>query len=57
MEEKEESAVGGSIIVKVLPWTNTAVRFVTHHDISTGDIEAAAAKLKYVIQEIDSKST
>uniref|UniRef100_A0A0P4W0E8 Aromatic amino acid beta-eliminating lyase/threonine aldolase domain-containing protein n=1 Tax=Scylla olivacea TaxID=85551 RepID=A0A0P4W0E8_SCYOL len=57
VEEGEKSAVGDSIIVKVLPWTNTAVRFVTHHDVSTADIEAAAAKLKYVIQEIDSKNT
>lgn len=49
--------MGASVVVKVLPWTTTAVRFVTHHDVSEADIEAAAAKLKYVIQEVDSKRT
>lgn len=51
----EKCAVGASVVVKVLPWTTTSVRFVTHHDVSEADIEAAAAKLKYVIQELDSK--
>lgn len=53
----EESAVGGSIVVKVLPWACDAVRFVTHHDASTADIEAVVAKLRYVIQEVDSRET
>lgn len=49
--------MGANVVVKVLPWTCDSVRFVTHHDVSTADIEAAVAKLRYVIQEVDSRGT
>lgn len=57
IERGEDSVVGASVVVKVLPWTCESVRFVTHHDASTTDIEAVIAKLRYVIQEMDSKGT
>lgn len=41
--------------IKVLPWTSDSVRFVTHFDVSSEGIEAAVAKLKYVISEVDSQ--
>lgn len=42
--------------IKVLPWTATSVRFVTHLDASPDLIQAAIAKLKYVIRELDSNA-
>ncbi|XP_042891949.1 probable low-specificity L-threonine aldolase 2 isoform X2 [Penaeus japonicus] len=43
----------GEVAIKVLPWTTDSVRFVTHFDVNSESIEAAVAKLKYIIREID----
>ncbi|KAK4294786.1 hypothetical protein Pmani_032609 [Petrolisthes manimaculis] len=37
---------GGGVLVKVMPWTATTVRFVTHLDASPDLIQAAITKLK-----------
>ncbi|XP_064118466.1 uncharacterized protein LOC135223690 isoform X3 [Macrobrachium nipponense] len=55
VSEDESREIGEEVAIKVLPWTATAVRFVTHHDVFHEGIEATIAKLKYVIREIDSK--
>lgn len=52
---EEEISEIGEVAIKVLPWTSDSVRFVTHFDVSSEGIEAAVAKLKYVISEVDSQ--
>lgn len=55
VSEGESKEVGEEVVIRVLPWTATSVRFVTHHDVSCDDIQAAIAKLKYITTEIDSE--
>ncbi|KAK3858457.1 hypothetical protein Pcinc_035356 [Petrolisthes cinctipes] len=52
-DEINETGDGG-VLVKVMPWTTTTVRFVTHLDASLDHIQAVITKLKYVIRELDS---
>lgn len=54
VSDAEMSSVGEAIIIKCMPWSNKEVRFVTHHDIGIEQIEAAIAKIKFVISEVDS---
>ena len=54
VSHEESKELGEEVIIKVLPWSATAVRFVTHFDVSSEKVEAAVVKLKYVITEIDS---
>ncbi|KAK7079935.1 putative low-specificity L-threonine aldolase 1 [Halocaridina rubra] len=55
VSEEEAKTLGEEIVIKILPWTATSVRFVTHHDVLCDGIQATVAKLKYVIKEIDSQ--
>ncbi|CAL4175260.1 unnamed protein product, partial [Meganyctiphanes norvegica] len=55
VSDAEMSELGEAIVIKAMPWSNTEVRFVTHRDIDSEQVDAAIAKLKFVIQEVDSR--
>ncbi|CAL4174382.1 unnamed protein product, partial [Meganyctiphanes norvegica] len=54
VSDQEVSELGEAVVIKANAWPGK-VRMVLHHDIGSDQVEAAVAKLKYVIQEIDTQ--
>ena len=50
--QEEERMLGEKIVVRTLPFTNTRARYVTHSNLSEDNVEMAAKKYQYVLQEM-----
>lgn len=50
----EVTALGESVIVRLLPVTDTRARLVVYRDVTPEQVQSAAKKLQYVIRELDS---
>ncbi|XP_033750999.1 probable low-specificity L-threonine aldolase 2 [Pecten maximus] len=48
----EENELGCGIVVKGMAWGLKLVRFVTHNDVSTADIEKGVLKVQFVLKEL-----
>ncbi|XP_076047701.1 uncharacterized protein LOC143029137 [Oratosquilla oratoria] len=53
VSDEERRVVGEDVVIKVMPWSAQSVRFVTHYDVTREHVEAAIAKIKFVISEIE----
>ncbi|KAG0718365.1 putative low-specificity L-threonine aldolase 1 [Chionoecetes opilio] len=52
--QEEVTELRESVIVRLLPMTNSRARLVVHHDVTPEQIQSTARKLQYVIRELDS---
>ncbi|XP_035826404.1 probable low-specificity L-threonine aldolase 2 [Aplysia californica] len=55
VSDREKTALGEAVSVRMLPFTATTVRYVTHHDVSDEDVDKAVRKIQYVIEELSSQ--
>ncbi|XP_061191803.1 uncharacterized protein LOC133200083 [Saccostrea echinata] len=55
--DEERRELGEGIIVKMVPYSDTLLRFVLHCDISPQDVHKAISKFSYVLQELISGDT
>ncbi|XP_076067569.1 uncharacterized protein LOC143040405 isoform X2 [Oratosquilla oratoria] len=53
VSKQEEEELGEKIVAKMLPITNTAVRMVTHCNLTHKDIAKVVKKLTYVLNELN----
>ncbi|XP_045125328.1 probable low-specificity L-threonine aldolase 2 [Portunus trituberculatus] len=51
----EVTSLGEHVIVRILPLTDSKARLVLHCDVTPGQVQSAARKLRYVIKELDSE--
>lgn len=53
MTDGESKAIGGQVVVMMMPVSDTCVRFMTHCDVKKEDVKVVIKKLRHVIQEYD----
>jgi hypothetical protein len=47
--------LGKNVIIKICPVTKNSARLVTYYEITDSDVEATIQKLKYVMEEYESR--